>query len=89
MAPEIHMIPTLREDPDVSPQELKYEALPVDIFSAGIILFIIHVGYFPFLTAEMRDPLFAIIVNDGWEKFWEFFEVKTNKNFCQDFKDLI
>lgn len=88
MAPEILMMPELREE-NVPSEELLYEALPVDIFSAGVILFVTHIGFFPFMTAEMKDPIFSCIVNQGYEKFWALFESKTNRNFNDDFKELV
>ena len=89
MAPEIHMIPALKDEAEVTEADLKYEAKPVDIFSAGVILFVTHVGFFPFMTAEMRDPIFSTMVNEGWAKIWELFEVKTKKSYTQDFKELV
>ncbi len=75
MAPEIHLI--LEGDKEGIPaHELRYESLPVDIFSAGIILFVIQIGFYPFITAQMKDPIFNCIVHNGWEKFWELFEKK-------------
>jgi serine/threonine protein kinase len=77
------------ENEGIPPQELRYEALPVDIFSAGIILFVIHIGFYPFVTAQMKDPIFSCIVYHGWQKFWDLFEKKTKKTINEDFKELI
>lgn len=73
MAPEIHLIMDLQGQEDVTDDELRYEGAASDIFSAGVILFVMHVGMYPFLTAQLKDPLFAMIVNDEWDNFWMYF----------------
>ena len=49
MAPEIHM-------------RLPYQGDKVDIFAAGIMLFIMVVGTPPFLQARPTDPFYKLIV---------------------------
>jgi len=88
MAPEIHLI-LEGEEKGIPVQELRYESLPVDIFSAGIILFVLHIGFYPFIMAHMKDPIFNCIVYHGWEKFWDLFEKKTKQAINQDFKELV
>lgn len=73
MAPEIH-------------ERKPYKGVNVDIFSAGIILFIIYVGIPPFDKATKKDPFYKAL-NIKPEKFWDAHSKGLpNGYFSEDFK---
>jgi len=58
MAPEIH-------------QHEKYSGTVVDIFAAGIILFIMYSGHPPFVKADSKsDPYYKCLCNNKHTAFW-------------------
>jgi hypothetical protein len=58
MAPEIH-------------SRTAYNADEVDLFAAGIVLFIMVVGTPPFTRAVKTDPYYNLIANPKYtDKFW-------------------
>jgi serine/threonine protein kinase len=49
-----------------------YRGTSVDIFAAGVILFIMSTGTMPFdKGATIQDSLYKYIVNKDYESFWE------------------
>jgi serine/threonine protein kinase len=78
MAPEIH-------------EKQPYSGEAVDIFAAGIILFIMFAGSPPFSKAAMNDPYYKLLANKKHDTFWTFHaKHKKNPNFFPpDFKDLL
>ena len=48
----------------------KYDGFAADIFSAGVILFIMLRGIPPFFKAEMADRYFKIIALERWDLYW-------------------
>lgn len=71
----------------------KYSGPVTDIFSAGIILFILVVGHPPFYKPDVSDIRYKHIMNNNIERFWEL--VWKNKDhsqsslFSDDFKNLV
>jgi len=41
-----------------------YDGTQIDIFSAGVILWVIVQGFFPFYEAKKNDSLYALIANN-------------------------
>lgn len=78
MAPEIHA-------------RQKYSGRSVDLFAAGIILFIMYSGSPPFSRADLRDPYYKLHTNGKQDTFWQAHSKhKNNKDFYSEtFKDLI
>ena len=63
-----------------------YNGKKVDIFSSGVILFIIVQGIFPFKQAKKDDYFYSMIVEERFEQYWS----KVNGHlFSEEFKDLI
>ena len=66
-----------------------YRGESVDIFSLGVVLFIMRAYNPPFLRASMSDPYYSLLVNNE-ESYWEFCgRKKVQGHFTEDFKDLI
>jgi len=77
MAPEIH-------------NRKPYKGEEVDLFAAGIILFILYAGTPPFNAAKINDPYYKLIINNQLEKFWKAHEkFKPKGYFSDEFKDLL
>lgn len=57
MAPEIN-------------NKMPYNANEVDLFAAGIVLFILVVGTPPFSKAYQKDPYYNLIASGRIDKFW-------------------
>ena len=64
----------------------KYDGSKIDIFSTGVILFIIVLGIFPFREAKTDEYFYKMILDGRLNQYWE----KTGgKNLSKEFKDLI
>lgn len=57
-----------------------------DVFSLGVCLFVMTVGYFPFSAISKKNKSYYFIYKEKYEKFWEIFE---SVELSQEFKDLI
>lgn len=67
----------------------KYEGKSVDIFAAGVILFIMYAGNPPFEKATPTDPYYKILKEKKYEIFWKAHSRKRPVGFFSDsFKDL-
>ena len=61
-----------------------YEA---DIFSVGVMIFIIVTGKRPFNCANQGDPYFKLIKNKKFDEYWPIFE--SDRSLSIGFKNLI
>ena len=75
MPPEIHL-------------RIPYEGSKSDIFSSGVILFIMVMGHPPFAKTTITDPYYSRFIYH-YDKFWEFHEKGLKFQISQEFKDLI
>ena len=67
-----------------------YDGLKVDIFSAGVILFIMYTGAIPFLNTKVNDQVYRQIRNNRFAQFWQVHERNRPPGFFPDsFKRLI
>ena len=66
MAPEVKL---LMNDPGVI-----YDGKAIDIFSAGVILFVIVVGIFPFIEARPEEPNYKMIYDNNYQEYWTNFD---------------
>ena len=67
----------------------KYKGESVDIFSLGVVLFIMRAYNPPFLRASLADPYYALLLNKE-ANYWEFCSRKKPQgHFSDDFKSLI
>lgn len=67
-----------------------YNGAVADIFSCGVILFLLMIGFPPFSYADKnKDALYNAIATKDYELFWEAIEESVDKTFNAKFKDLI
>ena len=77
MAPEIHL-------------DQPYRGKQVDLFAAGIVLFILVTGHPPFNLAVAKDRFYKALAKGQNDIFWLAHEKQTqNLSFSNEFKDLI
>lgn len=63
-----------------------YDGKQIDMFSVGVILFIIVQGIFPFKEAKKDEYFYNLILNGKLDQYWQ----KTGgQNLSPEFKDLI
>ena len=63
-----------------------YDGVKNDIFSLGVLLFVITIGEFPFESATYSDDKYKFIIKGRFPKFWENF---NDIDISEEFKDLI
>lgn len=82
---EPYMAPEIREG--------AYDGYQVDVFSLGVILFMMLFGYPPFMTAKSNDPLYSCLSKpdeNSRAKFWSFHKKRRpSVTPSEDFKDLV
>merc|ERR1719213_422214 len=55
--------------PEIKEQKT-YDGMQIDIFSTGVILFIIVQGTFPFQEAKKDEYYYKLLLNGEHEKYW-------------------
>ena len=69
---------------------MKYSGTAVDIFAAGVVLFIMFSGIPPFQKAVVSDPYFKLIRDRRNSMFWsQHSKRKPAGFFPEHFQDLI
>lgn len=63
-----------------------YDGIKSDIFSMGVLLFVITVGRFPFQYCGYSDRNYRLIMSKKFEDFWCYYQ---EYNLTKEFKDLI
>ncbi len=67
-----------------------YQPYMCDLFSLGIIIFIMYTGHAPFAKADLEDPHFILIARNQYKTFWdEHKSTHTENFFSADFINLI
>lgn len=70
-----------------------YDGVPADIFSLGIILFILVMGFYPFDKPNITDSRYKLISKKDYVGFWKKIEQKMSSvssynGVSHEFKDL-
>ena len=63
-----------------------YNAVKNDIYSLGMLIFVITIGDFPFQKASFSDEKYKFIIKKNYDRFWECF---NDIEISDEFKDLI
>lgn len=87
---KIHKLNSYRGTMTYMAPEIKegkqYDGRQIDIFSCGVILFIIVQGIFPFKEAKKDEYFYNLILQGKIEHYWK---KVGGQNLSDDFKDLI
>lgn len=70
----------------ISPELLNkqpYNGVANDIFSLGVILFVLVTGTMPFRSATVKDQFYNLIWRRNYEQFWKLCQCKLSENFKQ------
>merc|ERR1719321_1316238 len=70
--------------PEITEQK-PYDGRKSDIFSLGVILFVIVLCKFPFSKAEKDEYYYKLILDGNFEEYWN---LTSGLNISDDFKDL-
>ena len=63
-----------------------FDGIKNDIFSLGVLLFVITIGDFPFHKASFSDDRYRFIIKKNYSRFWEYF---NDVEMSEEFQDLI
>lgn len=63
----------------------KYSGYKADIFSAGVILFTLARGIFPFMGSNEQDQFYVHLFNKNYPEYWDSVE---GNDASPEFKDL-
>jgi len=63
-----------------------YDGIKNDIFSLGVLLFVITIGRFPFNSSKYSDKKYRLIMFKKYEQYWSNYE---KYNLSNEFKDLM
>lgn len=68
-----------------------YSTEAADVFSAGVVLFVMCTWFTPFLKAHKSDQYYSKVIEDKWDELWEQYYEMDNfiTPFSPGFKDLI
>lgn len=66
-----------------------YDGFATDIFSAGVILFIMVRGIPPFFKAVTEDKYFKIMALERWDLYWKQHSKNVPTPISDDFKQII
>jgi serine/threonine protein kinase len=78
--------------PYMAPEILErkaYNGEVTDLFSSGIILFILAYGRPPFAKADRTNNYYSKIVSKDWNTFWRYHNKSPSPSISSDLKDLI
>jgi serine/threonine protein kinase len=87
---KVHSLKSYRGTMTYMAPEIKegktYDGMQIDMFSTGVILFIIVQGIFPFKEAKKDEYFYNLLLKGDFDTDWK----KTGgQNLSDDFKDLI
>lgn len=50
---------------------IAYDGRQIDIFSSGVILFILVVGQFPFTEATASEKFYSMLIKNQYTDYWQ------------------
>lgn len=69
--------------------KIPYYGVCNDIFSLGIIMFVVVTGSMPFRLAVFNDMFYSYVMKGDYEGFWKKRNVKLSKSFMELFNSMI
>ena len=70
---------------------MEYQGVPTDIFSLGVVLFLLVMGFYPFEKPNYTDSRYKLIMKKDFNGFWKKCEKmmgEKNCNISSEFKNL-
>ena len=67
----------------------KYDGFAADVFSAGVVLFVMARGIPPFFTASSDDRYFKIMSANRWDLYWKQHKKNTGTEISDDFMEMM
>ena len=70
---------------------MEYQGVPTDIFSLGVVLFLLVMGFYPFEKPNYTDSRYKLIMKKEFNGFWKKCEKmmgEKNCNISSEFKNL-
>jgi len=67
----------------------KYDGFAADVFSAGVVLFVMARGIPPFFTAKSDDRYFKIMAANRWDLYWKQHKRNSQKELDPAFMEMI
>ena len=70
-----------------------YDGVMADIFSLGVVLFVLVMGFYPFDKPNITDSRYKFILKKDFPNFWKkceqkLFSMSSNTTVSEEFKDL-
>ncbi|KAL4439540.1 hypothetical protein ABPG74_003942 [Tetrahymena malaccensis] len=86
----IYFKPTVYHAPELYEQNIK-DFATVDIFSLGVILFILLAGHLPFKEASPDNQHYQLIKNNQYSQFWKIHQKNKGQQnfFSEELKDFL
>ena len=66
-----------------------YYGVSNDIFSLGVIMFVVVTGAMPFRLAVFNDMFYSFIMKGDYEGFWRKRNIKLSQNFMRLFNSMV
>lgn len=65
----------------------EYDGTRTDMFSAGVLLYVLVTGNFPFTEAKPSNDLYQFIIDQDFFNYWK--QVDSDNKLSDEFKNLI
>jgi serine/threonine protein kinase len=69
-------------------QKKKYDGVAADIFSLGVIMFVLVTGSFPFPQATLDNKYYKLLTSGGQADKNKFWQVTDSASCSDEFKEL-
>jgi serine/threonine protein kinase len=67
----------------------EYMGEKVDVFSCGVVLFIMLTGRYPFYCATADDKRYHLLMQSKFDDYWKTFEGKISEPLSLEVRDLL
>ena len=67
----------------------EYMGEKVDVFSCGVVLFIMLTGRYPFYCATQEDKRYHLLMQRKTDEYWKSFDNKISEPLSAEARDLM
>ena len=75
---KVYMAPEICIDKEI--KDIKYKGEIADVFSIGVVIFNLVIGFSPFGEAKKNDNFYSMIYNKKWHDYWSAFQNRRSSN---------